>query len=181
MMMETVLVIPQTVYSALEAHLLRDNSKLEEVGFLFAHSEPKSNKLLFQYMDWFPVPPEGFEHRSSFYCELTDDTRASMIKRAHDLKTSLIEFHSHTGSWPAQFSLSDFEGFDEFVPHVWWRLKGRPYAAVVVTRTGFDALAWVDNPESPQQLSGIRAGDRLLHPTGLSLQKGGFYHDNKIR
>jgi len=179
--MEILLDIPQEVHASLQAHLLRDGSKLEEVAFLFAKSEREGDTLLFRYVDWFPVPPDGFEYHSSFCCELADEIRASMIKRAHDLNASLVEFHSHTGPWPAQFSLSDFEGFDEFVPHVWWRLKGRPYAAVVVTRTGFDALAWVENPESPRLLNGIRAGDKLLQPTGFSLQKGGLYHDDKIR
>jgi hypothetical protein len=85
------------------------------------------------------------------------------------MRCSLIEFHSHPAPWPAQFSGSDFHGFDEFVPHVLWRLKGRPYAAVVVAPRGFDALAWVT---SPRQLLGVNAvvlGNEKIFPTGLSL------------
>ncbi len=48
-------------------------------------------------------------------------------------------------------------------------LKKRPYLAIVVARSGFDALVWLDNPKRPQQLDGILAGDRLLRPTNKSL------------
>jgi len=88
--------------------------------------------------------------------------------RAHQLGCCLIEWHSHCGSWPAEFSLSDRMGLKEFVPHVRWRLDSRPYAAIVVANGSFDALAWTDDGP-PQRLS-IMITDRgeRLDPTCLS-------------
>ena len=59
-------------------------------------------------------------------------------------------------------------GFAEFVPHVWWRLQGKPYFAVVVTRKNFDGLAWIINPKTPQRLDGIALDSSVLKPTRLS-------------
>jgi hypothetical protein len=102
-------------------------------------------------------------------------TRASIIKRAHDLGTSVIEFHSHTGPWPAQFSPSDWSGFEETVPHMWWRLKGLPYGAVVVAHGGFDGFAWLHDANTPTRLAGIEVGIRCLRPTRLSpLERDGY-------
>ena len=99
---------------------------------------------------------------------LSDWVRADVIKRAHDLDASIAEFHSHLGPWPAEFSLTDQIGFQDFVPHVMWRLKGRPYLAVVVTPRDIDALVWMSDPKSPQHLDGIRAGDTIVRTTQLS-------------
>ena len=52
---------------------------------------------------------------------------------------SLVEMHSHIGPWPAGFSYADRLGLQETVPHMWWRLKKRPYLALVVTNCSFDA------------------------------------------
>jgi hypothetical protein len=91
-----------------------------------------------------------------------------MIKRAHDLNASVIELHSHPFSKHAEFSPSDLSGFSEFIPHVWWRLKGRPYAAIVLAPTGFDSLAWLENPTTPNGLLQIQAGSTLITPTGFT-------------
>ena len=90
------------------------------------------------------------------------------IKRAHDPGTCLVEFHSHTGPWPAAFSGSDLIGFREFVPHIWWRLKGRPYLAVVACRSTFDGFAWIAGPTAPVPIAGILNDETLMEPTGLS-------------
>ena len=81
------------------------------------------------------------------YFELTDEARIGLIKRAHVLQASLAEFHSHLSPWPAAFSLSDRMGLKETVPHMRWRLKRRPYLAVVVAPSGFDALVWSRDPK----------------------------------
>jgi hypothetical protein len=177
MMSQILLKVPQNIYVALEAHLLPEDSLLEEVAFMYAHPVVKDGKSIFQPAEWQPIHPEGFVYRSEIGLELTDETRASVIKRAHDLGASLIEFHSHSGPWPAQFSPSDWYGFTEFVPHVWWRLKGRPYLSVVMTRTGFDALAWTVDPTAPQRLDGIFVGAELVEPTRLSPLTGDAYYE----
>jgi proteasome lid subunit RPN8/RPN11 len=163
-----VLALSPDLQSALWRHLLPDGKQPEQAAFGCVVQEPTDGRDIFRCLEWHPVPAEGFTSRSAFHFELTDEVRAGAIKRAHDLGASLVEFHSHTGPWPAAFSPSDFAGFRDFVPHVWWRLKGRPYFAVVVTRSGFDGLAWLAAPRAPEPLGGILVGESLLMPTGLS-------------
>jgi hypothetical protein len=66
----------------------------------------------------------------------------------------------------------DFEGFTEFVPHVRWRLRGRPYAAIVVADTTFDALAWIE-PEDPKPVAvdAVTAESEILYPTRKSVTR----------
>ena len=113
---------------------------------------------------------EDFAVQEGHYIELADAARAALIKRAHDLGASLIEIHSHLGPWPAGFSPSDRSGLRETVSHMWWRLKSRPYLALVVTETGFDALVWLDNPTQPRTLDALLVGTMTLRPTNLSLE-----------
>ena len=77
--------------------------------------------------------------------------------------------HSHPYPVPAAFSIADRIGLMETVPQMWWRLKARPYFAIVVAPSGFDALVWLDNPEVPGPLEAIIAGEQRLLPTNRSL------------
>lgn len=168
-MIEQVLLdLPEAIHAALWRHLLRHESEVEQAAFVFGRYHVKEAKGIFQYVEWLAVPPEGFIVQSEFHFELTDETRASVIKRAHDLGASLIEFHSHAGRWPARFSPSDRIGFREFVHHVMWRLKGRPYAAVVVSRSGHDGLVWLAQADEPRRLGGLLVDGRVLPSTGLT-------------
>ena len=164
-----VLHVPSGVYEEIEAHLLQKKADSESAGFMFVvPANPGGVTNFYVHVDWCPVPSDGFVENSSFHLELTDEFRASVIKRAHDLGASIVEFHSHLGPQPARFSPFDRRGLREFVPHVWWRLRGRPYFAVVFTHTGFDGLAWVKGPEEPQHLDAIVADDGVFEPTKLS-------------
>jgi hypothetical protein len=117
-------------------------------------------------IEWLPVLPDGFSSQTAYHLELTDEMKASVIKRAHDLGASLVEFHCHTGRWPAAFSPSDRSGFLEFVPHVLWRLKGRPYLAVVASHSGHDGLLWFKDVRSPSRLDGLLVDNCVLPSTG---------------
>jgi hypothetical protein len=166
---DVVLELVSDQKAALWNHLLSQKPQLEEAAFLFVVDAASSGeKKVFRGVDWFPVSSGGFVSRSEAHMELTDKTKATVIKRAHDLGACLVEFHSHTGPWPAAFSYSDMLGFREFVPHVRWRLKGKPYFAVVVTETGFDALVWMTESVSPIRLHGIQAGDEIYQPSKFS-------------
>ncbi len=151
------------------AHLLENNEESESAGFMFVvpgfHTD---DTQVYEHVEWYPVPPDGLVENSWYHLELNDEFRASVIKRAHDLGASIVEFHSHLGPQPVRFSPLDRRGLREFVPHVRWRLRKRPYFAVVVTHTDFDALAWMMDPEKPQHLDGIVVGDRAFQPTRLS-------------
>lgn len=179
-MSKAVVHLPAEIHDSLQRHLLADKDGPEEAAFVFARvsEDHQTADRTFQFVDWFPVPPEGFTFHSDYHIELSDETRAGVIKRAHDLGASIVEFHAHRGPWPAGFSGSDWAGLEEFVPHVWWRLKGRPYGAIVVTATGFDGLVWLDSPTTPTRLDALVVGGRQLQPTGLSpLSRDGYKID----
>ena len=159
-----VVSVPERIYRKVQKHLLPWLHQVEEAAFLYAVPTEDA----FEYLEWFPVPASGFVSRSAYYLELNDETRAKVIKRAHDLGASIVELHSHVGWERARFSPSDLAGFSDFVPHVLWRLKHLPYLALVMTRTGFDGFVWKSSPAAPERLRGIRVGSRLLTPTKLS-------------
>jgi hypothetical protein len=163
-----VLHLTDDDYQRVRQHLFGDDSCDEAAGFLFVGHRSEGQEHSFEQLDWYPVSPDGYAVRNAFHFELTDEVRAHVIKRAHDLGASIVEVHSHGGPWSAAFSPSDQLGFREFVPHVWWRLKGRPYLALVATRQDFDGLAWITGPEDPQRLDGIMVDGQMLRPTRLS-------------
>ena len=182
--MERILLnIPNSIYEEVWAHLLANNPESESAGFMFVVPRSRDNDThVYEHVEWYPVPPEGFVENSWYHLELTDELRANVIKRAHDLGASIVEFHSHLGPQPARFSPFDRRGLREFVPHVWWRLRKRPYFAVVVTHTDFDSLAWMMGPEKPQHLDGIAVGDRVFQPTQLtSLVADSERYDRNVR
>ena len=161
--------IQTDVYERIVDHLLSDNDDVEPAGFLFVRLKPGETATIFQDIEWFPVTPDGFLELSIYHFELAPRTRAQIIKRAHDLSASIVEFHSHRGPWSAEFSTTDMIGLEEFVPHVRWRLKGKPYFAIVLSQNGFDGLAWITNQTSPQYIDGIVTDGALHEPTRLSL------------
>lgn len=167
--MSTIIKIPEFVYDQLMNHLLPDDLKDEEVAFIFVSVIKEHQSLTLKYNDWFPVNSADFESRSPFHFELKEQTTASIIKRAHELDCAIVEFHSHVKQISAQFSPTDFNGFKEFVPHVLWRLKDKPYFAVVVTHTSFDALVWLDSLDNPTELKSIQLENHDLKPTNKSI------------
>ena len=160
----SVVSVPERIYRKVRRHLLPWWHRTEEAAFLYVGRAEDA----FEYLEWYPVPATGFASRSAYYLELNDETRAKVIKRAHDLGASIVELHSHLGRGQAQFSPSDLAGFRDFVPHVLWRLKHLPYFAIVITRTGFDGFVWKCGPDAPERMHGIQVGSRLLSPTKLS-------------
>ncbi len=162
--------LPEKIHSALLSHLLPYKCKAEQAAFVFVKPTTVGGKVIFRFVEWRALAPSDFLCHSEDYLELSDHTRASLIKHAHNLGTSLVEFHSHPFSKSAVFSTIDLRGFKEFVPHVWWRLKGKPYMAVVVAPKSFDALVWIKDPIKPQKVDGIIIEQNLLYPTGITIQ-----------
>jgi hypothetical protein len=153
------------------AHLLQND--LEQVATLFADVRQAGEEASFVPKHVGLAVAEDFAVQLPFHVELTGAARAGIIKRAWDTGTSIVEFHSHPGdSWPAGFSPSDVHGFSEYVPHCRWRLRGRPYVAVVVSPTGVDALAWLGPEAEPVALDAIRvAGADNILPTRRSINQ----------
>lgn len=164
-MTTSFIVLPDRLWRDMLGHLLPDPIRNEEAGFLFARW---STQRTFEPVEWRALGPESFESRSSLHLELTDRARRNAIQRAHDLKCSIIELHSHCSLEPARFSPSDLYGFAEVVPHVRWRLGGRPYAAVVVAQETFDAFVWLDDDEVGRLGVQLLPERRVITPTGLS-------------
>lgn len=170
--MTSLLRLPQGAHQALLAHLLPAESDEEQAAFVYARQVTSSvGDWLLEHVDHELLGAADFEIQHSAHIELADATRARVIKRAHDLEACLVEWHSHPYPCPAAFSPSDRAGLREFVPHVRWRLRGRPYAAVVVAPGGsFDALAWDGEDTEPRQLDALEVEGQLLRPTELTLK-----------
>ncbi len=161
--------LPEGAFEALCEHLLPRDGVCEEAAFLFARPTRKADVITLSVVESMLIPPEGFASRSRFYLELTDESRAAIFKRAHDLGAALVECHSHPGQREACFSWSDLRGFDDFVPHARWRLAGRPYAAVVFAVDSVDAVGWADTTPETAPIAVILAGEQRVLPTGLTL------------
>ena len=168
--MRIVLKLPDGMYEDLLDHLLPRDSSYEQAAFLFAVPQRTEDAVVLNTVDSAKLVTADFAVQAVDYLELADSTRARLIKRAHDLDASLVEMHSHPGPWNAGFSRSDLLGLSETVPHMWWRLKKRPYAAIVVAPSGFDAMVWLDSPELPRALDCLAAGSRMLRPTNVTIR-----------
>lgn len=95
-MSDALLELPAAVHKSLQVHLLPPRSKNEQAAFVFARAETlPGNKTVFRYLDWLPLKADNFAAQHEVYLELRDDMRGTLIKRAHDLNASLVEFHSH--------------------------------------------------------------------------------------
>ena len=170
--MKVALRLPSRVYAAAREHLLPRHSSLEQGGFVLTRcgTDHHGDQVL-DFVEWIPLEADDYAHQYDNYLELTDITRARIIKRAHDLDACLLELHSHPTPFPAAFSLSDLHGFQEFVPHVRWRLRGRPYAAIVLAPSGFDGLAWIERDLTPLQLCAIETETETYQATKLTLRR----------
>ena len=157
--------------------LLVDNPNVETAGFLYASVLEEGTAVTFRALDWYLVPDHGYSARTDRYLELEDSIRGEVIKRAHNRGLTLVEFHSHLEPVPPAFSYSDHLGFADFVPYVRWRLRDRPYLAIVVAETGFDGLAWLRDSEHPWCLDGLDEDGKFMESTGLSYRNLEGYRD----
>lgn len=180
--MENILKLSEGSYDRLRSHLLPSNTMLEQAAFLFCNTKIDKGRLIFEEVDHKLLDPSNFSTQSNNHLRLTDETLQCLIKRAHTLNSSLVELHSHPGPLPAAFSLTDMIGLRKTVPHIHWRLHlkdrpdlARPYLAIVVAPSGFDALVWSHSSKIPEPLRGIDVNGTLMTPTNASLE--GWDHE----
>jgi hypothetical protein len=171
--MKNFLRLEPDLYLALRQHLLPPDGECEEAAFLCVTPNGGTEGTVFGVVDHYLAQPQDFASREADYLELTDEARAGLIQRAHRHGASLVEIHSHLGPYPAAFSTSDRIGLRETVPHMRWRLKNRPYLALVFAESSFDALVWTDDPEQPVLLTALLVGEGMLTPTQLTYR--GWY------
>lgn len=143
--------------------------RIEQVGFFLADFDHGSQR--FTARDWKAVSEEDYEIQTDFHVSLKDHVRGEVIKWAWDEDACLIEVHSHGPRLEAEFSFSDLMGFEEWVPHLWWRLRGRPYAAIVTAGQTLDAMAWVEAADRPEQVASIAVGSEVLVTSGRTITR----------
>ena len=166
-----ILNLNTKLYCRLWSHLLPDGSKFEQLAFLFCNTAALHGGVLFEPVDhWLLDGAEAFEVQDIDHLELSDGTRIKVIKHAQGLGVSLVELHSHPEQQQAAFSEYDKAALKETVPHMRWRLRKRPYLAIVVAPSGYDALVWPGNASVPEPLAGIDLGETMLRPTNSSLE-----------
>lgn len=154
--MTATLVVDPDLYRSCRAHLAQ---RAEGIGFFMADYESTSRAFVLR--QWRAIPASGLEASNEFHVALQEDMQADIIKWAWNDGGSLVEAHSHGPDQLACFSPFDVDGFDEWVPHIWWRLRGRPYAAIVIAGDSTDALAWIEGPATPEQIEGISVSEHL--------------------
>lgn len=154
------------LYRPARQHL---RGRIEQVGFFLADFDQE--RPAFVLREWRPMPPEAFEFQSAYHVTLRDEVRPEVIKWAWDAGACLVEVHSHGDAGPAGFSPSDIWGFEAWVPHVRWRLRGRPYAAIVTAGDTFDALAWLNGSAEPSQVERLEVDDEIYIATALTLSR----------
>ncbi|HLM87481.1 MAG: hypothetical protein ACLQK8_13870 [Streptosporangiaceae bacterium] len=156
------ITVDPALWEAARQHL---DERAEQVGFFLADWSPAERQ--FRIRGWQPVLDGAADVHGQLHVSLPDETRSAIIKWAWAEQACLIEAHSH-GRWgPAAFSVYDLQNLGEWVPHLWWRLRGRPYAAIVTSARDLDALAWIDGPGEIEQVDGI-AADVFFPATGAT-------------
>lgn len=151
---------------AIWEHMLTHPHGGERLGFLFTRQLATPTLQTLNPLEWVALHDGDLVPGSGDALEMTSEAQARIIKRAHDLDAILVEFHSHPWDVPAAFSWTDMEGFDEFVPYVRWRLKDRPYGAVVVSKRNFDTLFWDGDIANPTVIDPLLVESSMLRPTG---------------
>jgi hypothetical protein len=162
----SAIVVERALYTTVREHL---RGRIEQVGFFLADFEDDLGSLTLH--EWRPMPPEAFEYQGAFHVALRDEIRPEVIKWAWDARRCLVEVHSHGDEGVAQFSASDVWGLEEWVPHVRWRLRGLPYAAIVTAGDTFDALAWIGDAAEPSQVERIEVDGDACRATGRTLAR----------
>jgi hypothetical protein len=162
----TFIATSSELYRPVREHL---RGHIEQVGFFLADFDEERSS--FTLRQWRPMPPEAFEFQSDYHVTLRDEVRPEVIKWAWDEEACLIEIHSHGEDGIAGFSPSDLWGLEEWVPHVRWRLGGRPYAAIVTAGNTLDALAWLDAKDEASQVDRLLVDHDTHMMTALTLSR----------
>lgn len=170
--------MPLAAWNTLLHHLFQD--RREQAAFAFSREVEEHGERQLICDDLYLAGEADFEVRARDYILLADDALARLIKSAWDRQRCIVEFHSHPMSSDlVGFSPSDLDGLSEIVPYVRWRLRGRPYAAVVVGRTGIDAMAWTQDGAAPQRVDALMVGGQALRPSQIGHEAWGV-KDGKV-
>ncbi|MET7281867.1 hypothetical protein ABZS29_26775 [Kribbella sp. NPDC005582] len=168
-----VLTLSQTVWEELHTYL---DNPIERMAFLAAvpHPDSATSKDLWSVVDVMYLDDESdYEHQGQAGMELVDDIRPRSLQWATQLGAALIEVHSHgSGRSKTTFSTLDLRGLLDGAPRLVWRLRGRPYGAIVFGgRRDFDALVWYDERSTPVVIAELAVEARSVQPTACALER----------
>lgn len=165
------LVIPPAIADRLLAYL---DVPIERMAFLLATAnldEDDEAESWTAVDELYLVDDLDYAYQAVHGMDLADEVRPRVLTWATRPDVALVEVHSHGPlSSETRFSGTDLDGLvDEVVPQLLWRLRGRPYTAIVLGGDDLDALTWARRGEPPTVPAAVVLGDRTLTPTGLSL------------
>lgn len=155
------IVIPDNVDRGLDRHLRQRGEQLAFLGTARAGDVLRAVDLL-------NAGPDLLDGADAWHVSLSDTGRQSVLRWAAEREVSLVEIHTHSGWWPAEFSEIDLSGLRQWAPNVVWRLGGRPYAALVVAGASIDGLVWRERDAVPEVPDVVERSGRPLLPTGRS-------------
>ena len=131
-------IITKEIWEKTRNHLLQDDN--EHLAFLLANTTKTSNGITFLIKDVIIIPDQKFTPQN-FHMELSLDQILSVTNTAKKKKMSLIEIHSHPfTTYQTTFSLTDLNGFKEFVPYILDSLPGKSYGALVLGQKSVDGM-----------------------------------------
>jgi hypothetical protein len=160
--MKFIVSIPDAICQQLRADLFQN--RLEQGAFLFAQECRSDDGIDLTAVEYYLVPRDGWDVQHEYRLVLSDEERASVLKRARDGGYALVDCHSHPHSvHEVEFSPSDVDGISEFAQYVRWKLDQRPYAALVWGRRSVDAVGWHSGFEAPSQIATVRVTGPRCH------------------
>lgn len=141
----------------------------ERVAFLFAALADGGHDA--HVAELWLLDEHDYQHTNRYGVELAEHVRPQLIRTAHQHEYAVIEAHAH--DWPGRhtrFSTTDLDGLSELGPHMTWRLRGRPYTALVFGQDSFDALQWHSTGEVTT-VDALVIDGKPVGPTALSLTR----------
>jgi len=182
-MIEAILRISNKDHDLLWKHLFSQDG--EGAAFIYVKSNTHGDSMTLSPAGFEFIQSNDFVENNYLGLELRPETINKVIVSATKLKAKIVEVHSHPFSKKnTTFSDFDLRGFEEFVPHIWWRLNGGPYVALVYGHNDFDSLLWIKSPHDPQSLTHILLDEgEKVKPTGATLKmfnrEGAVYENER--
>ena len=133
--------ITERVWENAKEHLFQDHG--EHFVFFLSEVVELKNKTIFLVKDLIKVSDK--ETESDFFAlRIKTDSLLQIINTANSKKLTLVEIHNHfSGINNVDFSKTDENGFEEFVPYVLDSVPDKPYAALVTTeKEDFEGRSW---------------------------------------
>ena len=162
------IIINKKIWEKTRNHLLQDDN--EHLAFLLFKSSKTKNGISFLVKDVILIPDEDFSPKM-LSMELSLEEILHVVNTARKKNMGLIEIHSHPFSaYQTKFSLTDLDGFKEFVPYVLDSLPEKPYGALVLGKKSIDGMYWESKLAKYIDKIQIIGENLIVYPTTSSTQ-----------